>query len=139
MVAEGLWTVLQSSQSVHLHHTSYPRDKREYDLNNLGTPWLRLLNLPVPDTLASDTLVVVVEEWQLDIDTLSGERIEPVWPQRQPAVWQRHMAAVEEDDEEQTASERPAVRTDLRSSCWYRTAAGEQSPAGMVDNRLVSC
>lgn len=118
MVAEGLWPLLRSCRSEHPRRTSYP----------------------APGTLASDTLVVVVlvAEWQSDTDTSSGVRIELGWPQRQPAVWQRRTVAAGEDDEEQTAFV-PAVRTDLRSSCWYRTVAGERSPAGMVDNRLVSC
>lgn len=97
---------------------------------------------PGPDTLAfDDTLVVVVvaERSQSDTDTSSDVRIEPEWPQRLPVGWQRHTGAAGEDGEERTASGRPAVRTDSRSSWSDRTAAGEQSPADTVDNRPVSC
>lgn len=116
-MAEELWPILRFCRSEHPRRTWHP----------------------APDTSASDTLVVVVlaGERQSDTDTLPGERIELGWPRRLLAGWQRHTEAAGEDDEEQTASLRPGVRTDSRSSCWCRTVAGEQSPAGMVDNRPV--
>lgn len=93
---------------------------------------------PEPDTLAfDDTLVVAVVagQSQSGTGTSSDARLERGWP----AGWQRHTVAAGEDGEERTASGRPAVRTDSRSSCSGRTAAGGRSPAGRVDNRLVSC
>lgn len=96
-----------------------------------------------PGTLAFDeTLVVVVVvagQSQSDTGTSSDVRVVPEWPRRLPAEWPRHTAAAEEDGEERTALGRPAVRTDSRPSCSGRTAAGGQSPADRVDNRLVSC
>lgn len=103
---------------------------------------LRRTWYPGPGTLEfDDTLVVVgvAGQSQSDTDTSWDVRTEREWPRRPPAGWQRRTVAAGEDGEERTASGRPAVRTDSRSSCSGRTAAGGRSPAGRVDNRLVPC